>query len=319
MHQFSSRLILAILPLSSCLLSAQTPASKAATPSEGLSNVVLVAGLEQVKPNARGILLLSLEALLFSSDDVKSTIPRSRITNAFIGDERTEPWGTTGKVVRKVIPYGGGAALGAATNKKVDLLTVEFRDTHDAYHGVVFVLPTQKAGDIRDQIMARLTPPAEHPAPACTAGEAKPRSVLLAPIAVSGIDLPSEYRVLLYEQTIKQLRIKRPADTFLRVGDATAGPGCVATLKITVTNFKKGNRAVRASTGPVGLFVAATSLTFDVDLTDLRGNNVFHTQIKKSNRSDSDSLDLADNIAKNTAKQFDKALAQSTTQSTGTH
>ncbi|QHN03977.1 hypothetical protein FTO74_11785 [Granulicella sp. WH15] len=319
MNRFSTRLALAIFSLSSPFLSAQTLGDKPTTSPDGMDGVILVVGLEQVKPNTKGLLLLSPEALLFSSNDVRSSIPRDRITNVFIGDERTEPWGTTGKVVRKIIPYGGGAALGAATNKKVDLLTVEFRDTHDAYHGVVFVLPTQKAGDIRDQIMARLAPPAEHPASSCSVGEAKPRSVLLAPIAVSGIDLPAEYRILLYEQTIKQLKIKRPADIFLRVGDATAGSGCVATLKITVTNFKKGNRAVRVSSGPVGLFVGTTSLTFNVDLEDFHGNNVFHTQIKKSNRSDSDSLDLADGIAKNTAKRFDKALAQSAPQGAGTN
>jgi hypothetical protein len=132
--------------------------------------------------------------------------------------------------------------------------------------------------------------------------------VLVAPIQVSGVELPAEYRILLYEQTIKELKIKRPEENFLRVGDRSAGPGCAAlSLNITVTDFKKGNRALRASTGPLGLFLGTTSLSFDVSLKNVQDNTVFDAQIKKSDRTDSESLGLADAIAKNVAKRFDKA------------
>jgi len=269
-------------------------------------NAIHVAGLAEVKANVSGDLTLTPSAITFSNKTVTESIPRERIVNVFTGDQRTEPWGTTGKIARKIIPYGGGAVLAAATNKKVDLLTVEFRDLHDAYHGVVFVLPLQKAAAVRDQLLANLTPPVQRPASSCA--EPLPGSVVVAPIQVNGIDLPAEYRILLYEQTIKELKIKRPDDKILRAGDRSAGPGCAAlNLDITVTGFKKGNRALRASTGPLGLFLGTTSLTFAVSLQDVHNHTVFQAQIKKSNRTDSESLGLADSIAKNVAKRLDKA------------
>jgi hypothetical protein len=281
------------------------------SPEDGSSsliqhNAIHVAGLEEVKANVSGDLTLSPSALTFSNKNVETSIPRERIFNAFIGDQRTEPWGTTGKIARKIIPYGGGAALGAVTNRKVDLLTVEYRDIHDGYHGVVFVLPVQKAAAARDNILANLAAPVERTAFSCA--EPTPGSVLVAPIQVRGIELPAEYRILLYEQTVKELKTTRPGEKFFRVGDRSAGPGC-ATLRldITVTDFKKGNRAVRASTGPLGLFLGTTSLTFAVSLKDVHDKTVFDAEIKKSDRTDSESLGLADTIAKNVAKRFDKA------------
>src|SRR6202012_4375645 len=81
--------------------------------SDHATDVVHVAGLMEVKPDVKGSLLVTPETIVFSKGTIRASIPRNRILNVFVGDERTEPWGTTGKVVRKVIPYGGGAALGA--------------------------------------------------------------------------------------------------------------------------------------------------------------------------------------------------------------
>ena len=315
---FKRTVLCALLGANMMLLHAQTASLSpggAVSTSASLNqhNVIHVAGLEEVKANVSGDLTLSPAALTFSNKNVTASIPRERIVNVFTGDQRTEPWGTAGKIARKVIPYGGGAALAAATNKKVDLLTVEYRDLHDAYHGVVFVLPLQKAAAVSAQILASLTPPVELPPSSCA--EPLPGSVLVAPIQVSGVDLPAEYRILLYEQTIKELRIKRPENKIFRAGDRSSGPGCAAlSLDITVSGFKKGNRAVRAATGPLGLFLGTTSLTFDVSLQDVHDKTVFHAQLKKSNRTDSESLGLADAIAKNVAKRFDKATESSTVQ-----
>ncbi|WP_263360006.1 DUF4410 domain-containing protein [Acidicapsa ligni] len=306
-------IIIAILAMNIASIYAETTSVQPGT----IDNISAthVAGLPEIKPNVKGSLAFTAEELTFSNSEVHSSIPLNRISNVFAGDERTEPWGTTGRIVRKVIPYGGGSALGAMTNQKVDLLTVEFRDIHEGYHGVVFIVPKQKAAEIRDRLMPKTPISEPHPLQACSALDTNARSVLVEPLTESQIELPAEYRVLIYEQLIKQLKAKRPSDTFFRTGDLSTGPGCTAlTLRVTVTAFKKGNRAVRASTGPLGLFLGTTSLTFDVSLQDTQEKNVFHKQIKKSNRSDSDSLGLADAIAKGVAKQFDKSLNKSATQ-----
>jgi hypothetical protein len=316
MNCLKTTILCTMLAASSITLSAQTdlqtPATNA-TAITDLKNVVHIAGLDEVKPNVSGDLTLSLQGLTFHNKHVESSIARERIVNAYLGSERTEPWGTTGKIARKIIPYGGGEVLSTLTNKKVDVLTVEYRDIHDGYHGAVFVLPAQTAAAVRDSLLAGRTTRVEQPAPSCDTPLSQ--SVLLAPIQVRGSELPEEYRVLIYEQTLRELKAKRPEEKFFRVGDRAAGAGCAAfTLNITVTNFKKGNRAVRASTGPLGFFIGATSLTFDVSLQDSHGQTVFASQIKKSNRTDSESLGLADSIAKNVAKSFEKTTESSTVQ-----
>jgi hypothetical protein len=307
---FSKSLVIAVLTACSVSLDAQglQNATTAQNPAEDVA-VVHVAGLMEVKPGVKGSLLITGGDVTFSNDSIRAIIPRNRILNVFVGDQRTEPWGTTGMIVRKVIPYGGGSALGALTRGQVDLLTIESLDEHDGYHGVVFAVPFQKAAAIREQLIANLVPPTTPSSHPCSEGDPKPRSVLLAPIAVTGIALPDEYRILLYEQIYKQLKMRDPSDSFLRAGDRSSGPGCTAlTLRVTVMGFKKGNRALRASTGPLGLFLGTTSLSFDINLQDVKNKTVFDAQMKKSNRSDSDSLGLADGIAKSVAKQVDKEL-----------
>jgi hypothetical protein len=290
----------------------QLPTQNSAHTSDHSIDVVHVAGLTEVKPDVKGNLLITPATIVFSNGTIRATIPRSRILNVFVGDQRTEPWGTTGKVVRKVIPYGGGAALGAITNGQVDLLTVESLDEHDGYHGVVFAVPYQKAAAIRDQLTATLVPPVKRATPPCAEGGPTPKSVLLAPIAINGIDLPDEYRILLYEQLYKQLKAHNPSDSFVRTGDLSSGPGCTAlTLRVTVKGFKKGNRALRASTGPLGMFMGTTSLSYDINLQDAKDKTIFDAQMKKSDRSDSDSLGLADGIAKSIAKRMDKEMQKS--------
>jgi len=287
----------------------RTPSQTSAQASDHAIDAVHVAGLMEVKPDVKGSLLVTPDMIVFSNGTVRASIPRVRILNVFVGDQRTEPWGTTGKVVRKVIPYGGGSALGAITNGQVDLLTVESLDEHDGYHGVVFTVPFQKAAAIRDQLTATLVPPVKRSAPPCSEGGATPKSVLLAPIEVNGIELPDEYRILLYEQLYKQLKAHSPTDSFLRTGDLSSGPGCTElTMRVTVNGFKKGNRALRASTGPLGVFLGTTSLSFAINLQDVKDQTVFDAQMKKSDRSNSDSLGLADSIAKSVAKRMDKEM-----------
>jgi hypothetical protein len=59
-------------------------------------------------------------------------------------------------------------------------------------------------------------------------------------------------------------------------------------LSLTVKGFKKGNRAPRASTAPLGMFLGTTSLSVDINLQDIKDQTIFDAQMKKSDRRDSD-------------------------------
>ena len=281
-----------------------------AKPDASLPEAIYLVGLGDVKEQTKGALHLQPRELEFTSKEVRAAIPVDHMLAISVGDERTERGGTAGKIARKVIPYGGGAALGAASQKSVDVLTVEYRDAHDGYHAAVFVLPTKQAEAMRADVAAQLKPVETRPPLACSAPQ--PGTAILEPIGVEGVELPAEYRALLYEHLLTQLKKERPADTFLRAGDIGAGPGCSAlALRVSVHGFKKGNQALRASTGPLGFFLGTTAIEFKMHLEDAAGKSLFDAELKKKNRSDSDSLNVAKDLAKSVAKKMDKALKKS--------
>jgi hypothetical protein len=97
-------------------------------------------------------------------------------------------------------------------------MAVEYLDVHDGYHGAVFILPKKQAADIEKKLSASISPPPQTTAAACEA-ERTPTSGLVLPIKLSGLQLPAEYRVLLYEQLVTELRQAHPANSYLRAGD----------------------------------------------------------------------------------------------------
>jgi hypothetical protein len=299
------------------MLRAQEPGQAAAVAevhgggSNEVADVVHVLGLPDAKPGIKGVLKLAPDGLDFSTSDIHALIAYKRITAVSVGNQRMEAGGNAGNVARR-LPMGIGPALSVASQKRVDLFTVEFRDPHEGYHGVVFLLPLKRAADLESRIVAEITKPAVVEVPACNAGARTPNSVLIAPVEVTGVDIPAEYRVLLYENLHNVLRTTRPSDSYLRAGDISAGPGCTAlTLHISVVGFKKGNQAVRAATGPIGMFVGTTSITFNIKLEDGQGKYILDANVKKSKHGDTNSLSVARDIARNISKRMDKAVSKS--------
>jgi hypothetical protein len=295
---------------------AQTPVTGTINENTGassgdLAHAIYLAGLPDAKPRTQGELRLEPEAVEFNSGEIHAAIPLNQIIAVNIGDERTEKGGVAGQVAGRAIPFGGGAALGLVLQKSVDLLSVEYRDPNQGYHGAVFVLPTKQALGLQQEILGKVTPPQSTPAAACPDAPPISASVLVAPIEVSGVDLPAEYRVLLYEHLIAELKSRQPSDTYFRAGDISAGPGCTSlTLHVTVNGFKKGNQVVRASTGPLGRFLGTTSISFQMTLNNIDGKTIFDSKRKKSNRRDSDSLNVARSIAKDISKKMEKAMSK---------
>jgi hypothetical protein len=158
--------------------------------------------------------------------------------------------------------YGGGEVLGLIQGKGVAVLTVEYRDVHNGYHGAVFVLPKKHAAEIQSRRAASIRPLPETSVASCE-GSRTPGSVLVEAIQFPGVKLPAEYRVLLYEQLVEELRQTHSSNDYFRAGDVSAGSGCtVMTLSVDVNAFKKGNIELRRSTGPFGIFIGTTSVRY---------------------------------------------------------
>jgi len=269
-------------------------------------------GLPGITPNTEGDLSSNGKNLYFTTEHSSIEIAKRRIIAISSGDERVETGGTTGKIARMAIPYGGGLALGAVTHKKVALLTVEFLDASGEYHGAVFVLRTQ---DI-DGTLARLDlrPPfADSPqvsvAAACPAWKLQSDTVR---VEVIGADLqsgfPAEDRVLLYEHLVEQLKSEKTILNVYRAGDRSPEAKC-AEFVVTVhaVAFNKGDQALRASVGPLGHFVGTTKLSFHLSVAQQDGSLIVDEEMKKSEGSDSDSLNITKSISKTVVKSLKKS------------
>jgi hypothetical protein len=267
--------------------------------------VVYVAGLADVKPNSSGSLSLTPSSVAFVSKGVEGTIAFDRITVVSVGNERIATGGVGGKVVRAIPFFGFGAAMGAVTNKSVGLLTIEYVDKDGGQHGAVFEVPKTQVDFAQKQISSRIKSPAMTDSRPCS-GTATSDSILVQPIAAPSVELPAEYRALLYEELVDELRASKGSVTVYRAGDSSA-PCRAKKLELSVTAFKKGNEAVRASTGPIGLFVGGTSVTFHVRVVDAAGRVLFERSHKVSRRGDGDSLGVTRDLAKSVSKKMAKA------------
>jgi hypothetical protein len=271
---------------------------------------VYLAGLANIKPGAKGFLNLTSSAVQFESDNIHASVPVNQITAVFKGDEHAEKGGTAGSLLRH-LPYGGGMAMGAALQKKVDLLSFEYLDAFGGYHGAVFVLPQDQAAALKERVSAQIVPHAPPQAVSCSADQGKPNSIEFDSIDAKDIDVPAEYRLLLYEHLLTELQRRLPTYKFYRAGDIATGPGCMSfSLHITITGFTKGNESLRASTGPIGLFAGVTSLSFQLGLKNSSGALVFDKNLKQNQRGDKESLNLTQSIAKNIAKRINKTINQ---------
>jgi len=115
------------------------------------SRAVHVLGLENVKRAAKGDLSVQAEGLHFESGAGKADIPVASIQDLFTADESTRLVGGVLGTVSQFGPYGSGRFL-SLFRKKVDALTVEYRDHDGGLHGVIFQLERGQAALIKKQL-----------------------------------------------------------------------------------------------------------------------------------------------------------------------
>ena len=282
--------------------------------SARFDSVRVLIGFPGFAPNVRGSLTISPTTITFA-DDVRSvSVNRKLVTRISDGDETIETGGLGGKLLRAAIPYGGGYVLGTITQQKVNLLTLEFLDPRGEYHGAVLVLHKEdmvSAMSTLDSSPATYDTPAKAPSPPCRATNTKLNTVRLNLIQSDpDSTLPSEDRVLLYEELIAKLTKDNTISDVYRAGDTDPGAQCAEfRLSVSVQEFKKGNQAVRASIGPLGYFIGNTRLTFHVTATDRDGATLLDRDLKKSEGSDTNSLNVTKLVTRAVVKSLRKSRA----------
>ncbi|SDE82491.1 hypothetical protein [Terriglobus roseus] len=268
-------------------------------------------GFPEVKPNKKGTLTLDEAGLTFTGKTFNTTLPRESITAVNAGNDRVELWGTGGRLLRMAIPQGGGLAAAAVMHHRVDMLTVEFRDTHGGAHSAVFYLPATEADKALTHFTVTPVTDTTTAVRGCDQNPVDPHSVLVKMPEWKSSEVPAAYRALVYEHIIDRMKAVKDVGSVYREGELVHGMACPHyTVAVAIEGYKKGNQVVRAATGPLGMFMSPTQMRFAVSYSDAMSGSVKTEEVKATVRSESESTTVADMAAKKLAKQYDHLLKE---------
>jgi len=115
---------------------------------------VQLTGLPGVKENVEGRLSVENGSLHFIAGRTASDVNASSIQDVVTGSDSQKAVGKTLGMLSMAAPYGGGRIV-SLFRKKIDTLTVEYRDADGALHGVIFTMPLGTADAIKKELIAQ--------------------------------------------------------------------------------------------------------------------------------------------------------------------
>jgi hypothetical protein len=126
-------------------------AQQAQTESQAVQLIGL-AGLEQ---NTKGRLTVLNGTLRFIHAKGTAAVSVESIEDVVTGkDSNRVIGGTFGKLASLAAPFGSGRAL-PLLRKKVDTLTIQYRDPSGGLHGAIFTMPAGNAQKIKRELIAQ--------------------------------------------------------------------------------------------------------------------------------------------------------------------
>jgi hypothetical protein len=112
-----------------------------ASPVNGGTHATHVLGLEHLKRGAEGRLMVVNKTLLFKSGASTTKISIPSTQDVFTGEESQElVRGKTGFLVELAMPYESSRVVSLLASRKIDILTLEYRDSNGGLHGAIFTL-----------------------------------------------------------------------------------------------------------------------------------------------------------------------------------
>lgn len=143
------RFVVATLAIAGCGI----PAARSQE-NPGPAKAVHLIGLTGVKDNAKGTLRVENGQVHFIHGKASSDISVACIEDVVTGTDSTKAVGKTIGMVSMAAPYGGGRFL-SLFRKKIDTLTLKYRDPTGSLHGVIFTMPAGSANGIERELVSQ--------------------------------------------------------------------------------------------------------------------------------------------------------------------
>jgi hypothetical protein len=119
------------------------------------TQAVQVIGFAGLKENTKGRLTVVNGTLRFIYAKGNTDVAAASIEDVVTGkDSQRVIGGTFGTVASLAAPLKSGSAL-PLLRKKVDTLTIQYRDADGALHGAIFTMPRGKADPIKKELVAQ--------------------------------------------------------------------------------------------------------------------------------------------------------------------
>jgi hypothetical protein len=110
-------------------------------------------GLTGIKQNTKGTLSVEHGNLHFASAKASADVKTTAIKDVVTGEDSEIAVGDKVHMISMAAPYGGGRFL-SLFRKKIDTLTVEYRDADGGFHGAIFTMPVGAADMIKRELVA---------------------------------------------------------------------------------------------------------------------------------------------------------------------
>jgi len=119
------------------------------------TGAVQLIGFAGLKENTKGRLTVINGGLHFTYSKGYVDVCAASIEDVVTGkDSQRLIGGTFGTVASIAAPYGSGSAL-PFFRKKVDILTIQYRDADGGLHGAIFTMPPGQADPIKKELVAQ--------------------------------------------------------------------------------------------------------------------------------------------------------------------
>ncbi len=144
-RRMSVPLLLSVLTLASTGLAQQPPAT---------TEAVLVIGMTGLKNNTKGNLSVEGGVLAFASSKDKANVSATSIQDVVTSRDSERVLGGTVGQISRLAPFGGGTAL-SLLRRKLDTITIQYRDSNGGLHGAIFTMALGEADVMKQVLLAQ--------------------------------------------------------------------------------------------------------------------------------------------------------------------